>query len=174
MHDRIALRLAPQGDAVRLTGTVPPAHPINRYQTEFFLATWLRLARDTCAHEIAPRRGLLRPSAPARLDEHQRFFACPLLFERPVVGLLIANADLDRPMHGADPALTALLGRQLDKLLQSLPAGASISSRARALVEDDLPSGSASVERVARQLAMSVRTLSRRLEAAQRGAAVDQ
>ncbi len=83
MHDRIALRLAPEGEAVRLTGTVPPAHPISRYQAE----------------------------------------------------------------------------------LESLPADASVSSRARALVGDDLPSGNASVERVARQLGMSVRTPSRRLEA---------
>ncbi len=164
MHDRITLRLEPEGDAVRLTGTVPPAHPFNRYQAEFFLATWLRLVRDTCAAEIAPVEACFAHPAPARLDEHRRFFACPVFFEQPVVGLLIAKADLDRPMHGADPALTALLGRQLDKLLESLPADASVSSRARALIEDDLPSGSASVERVARQLAMSVRTLSRRLD----------
>ncbi len=165
MHDRVALRLAPEGGALRLTGTVPPAHPINRYQAEFFLATWLRLARETCSPDLVPVEARLAHSAPARVDEHRRFFACPVLFDQPDVGLLIAGADLDRTMHGADPALSALLGRQLDKLLESLPAQASVSSRARAVVRDDLPSGNASVDRVARQLAMSVRTLSRRLEA---------
>jgi AraC-like DNA-binding protein len=165
MHDRVALRLAPESDAVRLTGTVPPGHPVNRHQTEFFLATWLRLARDTCAPDIAPLEAHFAHAAPARLDEHRRFFACPLLFEQPLAGMLMARADLDRPMRGADPALTALLGRQLDKLLVSLPSDASVSARARLLVKDDLPSGSASIDRVARQLAMSVRTLSRRLDA---------
>ena len=165
MHDRIDLRLAPEGVGVRLTARVPPSHPVNRYQSEFFLATWLRLARDTCAPDIAPLDARFAHSAPARLDEHRRFFVCPLLFEQPVMGLLMARADLDRPMRGADLALTALLGRQLEKLLSSVPAGPSVCARVRLLVRDDLPSGSTSVDRVARQLAMSARTLSRRLEA---------
>ncbi|HXK08670.1 MAG TPA: AraC family transcriptional regulator [Vicinamibacteria bacterium] len=163
MHDRMTLRLAPEGAGVRLTGRVPEDHPANRYRTEFFLATWLRLARDTCDAGIAPLDASFAHPAPARPDEHRRFFACPVLFEQPVVGLRIARADLGRPMHGADPALAALLGRQLDKVLVSLPADPSVSSRARLLVKDDLPSGRVSVERVAGQLAMSVRTLSRRL-----------
>jgi AraC-like DNA-binding protein len=164
MHDRVTVRLAPEGDGVRLTGSVPPGHPINRHQAEFFLATWLRLARDTCDPGLRPLDVTFEHSAPARQDEHRRFFACPLRFEQPTIGLLIAKADLDRPMRGADPALAALLGRQLDKLLVSLPADPSVSARVRLLVKDDLPSGRVSVDRVARQLAMSVRSLSRRLE----------
>jgi len=164
MHDRVTIRLAPEGDGLRLTGTVPAAHPVNRYQTEYFLATWLRLARDTCDAGIAPLDASFAHAPPARLDEHRRFFACPLRFGQPVIGLLMAKTDLGRPMHGADPALAALLGRQLDKMLESLPADASVSARARLLVKDDLPSGSVSVDRVAGQLAMSVRTFSRRLE----------
>jgi AraC-like DNA-binding protein len=164
MHDRITIRLAPEGDGVRLTGAVPPGHPVNRYQTEFFLAIWLRLARDTCDPGLAPLDASFAHSPPVSLDEHRRFFACPLRFGWPVIGLLIARADLDRPMRGADLALAALLERQLDKLLVSLPEDSSVSARARLLVKDDLPSGSVSVDRVAGQLAMSVRTLSRRLE----------
>jgi AraC-like DNA-binding protein len=164
MHDRITIRLTPESDGVRLTGAVPPGHPVNRYQAEFFLATWLRLARDTCDPDVTPLDVSFAHAPPARLEEHQRFFGCPLRFGQPVIGLLIARADLERPMRGADPALAALLGRQLDKLLVSLPADPSVSARARLLVKDVLPSGSASIDRVARQLAMSVRTLSRRLE----------
>jgi AraC-like DNA-binding protein len=163
LHDRITIRLAPEGDGVRLTGSVPPGHPVNRYQTEFFLATWLRLARDTCDPDLAPLDTSFPHDPPARLEEHRRFFACPLLFGQPVIGLLIAKADLDRPMRGADPALATLLGRQLDKLLVNVAEDPSVSARARLLVKDDLPSGSVSIDRVAGQLAMSIRTLSRRL-----------
>ncbi len=165
MHDRFTLLLAPESDGARLTVTVPPAHPVTRYQVEFFHASLLRLARDTCDPDIAPLDASFAHPPPARLDEHRRFFACPLRFGQPVIGLLIARADLARPMRGADPALAALLGRQLDKLLVSLAADPSLSARARRLVKDDLPSGSVSIDRVAGQLAMSVRTLSRRLEA---------
>jgi AraC-like DNA-binding protein len=165
MHDRGTVSLVPEGDGVRLTASVPPGHPVHRQQIEFFFAIWLRLARDTCKPDLAPLDASFPHEPPARLDEHRRFFACPLRFGQPVMGLLMARGDLDRPMHGADPALAALLGRQLDKLLVSLPEDASVSARARVLVKDDLPSGSVSVDRVARQLAMSVRTLARRLEA---------
>ena len=164
MHDRVTVRLEPEGDGVWLTGTVPPAHPVNRYQTEFFFATWLRLARDTCRPDLAPLDASFAHAAPSRLDEHQRFFACPLFFDQPILGLLMAKADLGLPMRGADPTLAALVGRQLDKMLVSLPSHPPVSSRARLLVKDDLPSGRVSVDRVAGQLAMSVRTLSRRLE----------
>jgi AraC-like DNA-binding protein len=165
MHDHITIRLVPESDGARLTGSVPPSHPVNRHQTEFFVATWLRLARDTCNPGLTPLETTFEHPAPRRPDEHQRFFACPLRFEQPIIGLLIAKADLDRPMRGADPALAALLSRQLDKMLVSLPAAPSVSARVRLLVKDDLPSGRASVDRVARQMAMSVRSLSRRLEA---------
>ncbi len=164
MHDRVTIRLAPEGGGARLTGSVPPGHPVNRYQTEFFLATWLRLARDTCHSDMAPLDASFAHPPPARLDEHRRFFACPLRFEQPVIGLLIARADLARPMRGADVALAALLGRQLDKLLVGVREDPSVSARARLLVKDDLPSGRVSVDRVAGQLAMSVRTFARRLE----------
>jgi AraC-like DNA-binding protein len=164
MHDRITVRLVPEGGGVRLTGAVPPAHPVNRYQTEFFLATWLRLARDTCDPDLRPLDVCFADPPPASLDEHRRFFACPLRFEQPVIGLLMAREDLDRPMRGADAALAAVLSRQLDRLLVSLPTDPPVSTRARLLVKDDLPSGSVTVGRVAGQLGMSVRTLSRRLE----------
>ena len=164
MHERFALRLEPQGDGVRLAGTVPPGHPVSRYQAEFFFATWLRLARDAGQPGLAPLDASFAHPPPARLDEHRRFFTCPLRFDQPVVGLLIARADLDAPMREADPALAAILRRPLDKLLGTLAASPSVSARVRALVRDDLASGRVSIERAAGQLAMSVRTLSRRLE----------
>jgi AraC-like DNA-binding protein len=164
MHDRFTISLVPEGAGARLALAVPPRYPVTRYQVEFFHATLLRLARETCDPGLVPIDASFAHPPPASLDEHRRFFACPLRFDQPVISLLMARADLERPMRGADPALAALLGRQLDKLLESLPAGPSVSARARLLVKDDLPSGSVSVDRVAGQLAMSVRTLSRRLE----------
>jgi AraC-like DNA-binding protein len=117
----------PRGRRPRPSGAAfargrPPSHPVNRYPAEFFLATWLRLGRDTCAPDIAPLDARFFHAAPPRQDEHRRFFACPVLFEQPVVGLLMVRSDLERPMRGADPALASLLGRQLDKLLVGLRA----------------------------------------------------
>jgi len=165
VHDRVTLRLVTESDGAWLTGTLPPGDVVNRYQVESFAADLLRLARDTCDPGLAPREVSFAHPPPASLDEYTRFFACPVRFEQAVIGMLIAAADLDRPMHGADPALVALLGRQLDRLLEALPAAESVSARAALVVKDDLASASVSVERVARQMAMSVRTLARRLEA---------
>jgi AraC-like DNA-binding protein len=163
MHDRSALRLEPGIQGVRLAGTVTPGHLVSRHQTEFFFATWLRLARDAGVPGLAPLDASFSHPPPARLDEHQAFFRCPVRFDQPVDGLLMSRADLGRPMRGADPALAAILRRPLDELLVSLPATPTVSGRVRGLVEGDLASGSVSIERVAGQLAMSVRSLSRRL-----------
>ena len=164
-HDRIDLRLVPEGDGSRLTATVAETHVVNRYQAEFFCASLLRLARDTCDPVLVPVEVSFAHAAPASAAEHRRFFGCPVRFEQPVIGVLFADADLGRPMHGADPTLAALLGRQLDELVERLPLDESVSARARRVIEDDLASGNVSIDRVARQLAMSARTLARRLEA---------
>ncbi|HVO12711.1 MAG TPA: hypothetical protein VMX54_18340 [Vicinamibacteria bacterium] len=93
-----------------------------------------------------------------------------LLHERVTVRLVSESDDswltfdFGRPMHGAAPALAVLLGRRLDGLVEDLPLGESVSARVRHVIKDDLASASVSVERVARQLAMSARTLARRLE----------
>jgi len=167
VYDRLDLSLVPASgnDGARLTVTSPAIHQVNRYHIEFFMADLLRLARDTCDSGLVPLEVSFAHAAPASLDAHRRFFGCPVRFEQPVIGLLFANADLGRPMLGADPALAALLGRQLARLVERLPLAESVSARVREVIEDDLAAANVSIDRVARQLAMSVRTLGRRLDA---------
>jgi len=166
VYDRLTLSLVPvrESDGARLVVTSPAIHQVNRHQIEFFMADLLRLARDHCDSSLVPLEMSFTHAAPASLDEHRRFFGCPVLFEQPVIGLSFASADLCRPMHGADPALAVLLARQLDGLVEGLPRDESVSAQVRHVIEDDLASADFSVDRVARQLAMSVRTLARRLE----------
>ncbi len=92
---------------------------------------------------------------------YQRIFSCPIEFGSEYDGILVNSADLDRPNPRSEPAL-ALHARNL--------VGAMIDPGERSLVNEVeeallllMPSGRASIARVADCLGMNVRTLQRRL-----------
>jgi AraC-like DNA-binding protein len=102
------------------------------------------------------------PPPPAQNAVYQRIFACPIEFGSEYEGILVNSVDLDRLNPRSEPAL-ALHARKL--------VGAMIDPGERSLigeVEEALlllmPSGRASIGRVADSLGMNVRTLQRRLE----------
>jgi AraC-like DNA-binding protein len=72
--------------------------------------------------------------------------------------------DLDLPLYQADPGLRAILERHAEQLLDRVPRVALFSDRVRGLVAAELKDGAPTARALARKLAMSERTLRRRLE----------
>jgi AraC-like DNA-binding protein len=86
-----------------------------------------------------------------------------LRFDTDAGAVLFLAADLDLPLRYSDPKLHALLASHLR---ERTPASfqPSFIGRVRAKIRDELRSGSASIDGVARRLAMSRRSLARKLE----------
>ena len=70
-----------------------------------------------------------------------------------------------RPLPEADAALSAIVRRRLDQVLPGavLPTSASLSARVRRMLVEDLGQTTLTADSVAKALAMSRRTLTRRL-----------
>ena len=76
----------------------------------------------------------------------------------------IKAAALDLPHCAPDPSLLQILTNHADGLLRQLsPRPAGFAERARAAIAETLLTGGSGAEQIARRLAVSLRTLHRRL-----------
>jgi AraC-like DNA-binding protein len=103
---------------------------------------------------------LPRPADPAR---HEQFFACPVAWGAPELEVAFDAALLDLPLPKSDPRLAGYLCRRVDELVARLPAEKSFADRARRQIGALLAQGEARLVNVAKHLAVSERTLHRRL-----------
>jgi AraC-like DNA-binding protein len=127
------------------------------------LAIWVARARKAAGETWAPVRVELQTGAAGDL-EAERFFRAPVLCDRGASCLVFDAALLDVPLPSGDGALLARLAPIADEMLRAVDAGGRFSSRVRAALARSLEQGRSSVEDIARALAVSPRTLQRRLE----------
>lgn len=165
LSDRVAARMEVQGEGslllVRDTATTS-LHPA---RAEFALAVALKLARECAGQDITPVQVCFAHPAPAERDEYQRFFRIPVRFGAHANSMILSEQDAGRPMRGADAALSSVVRRRLEKLLAERDVHESrpLSGRVRQMMVEQLGNVTLVPDVVARSLAVSRRTLSRRL-----------
>ena len=90
-------------------------------------------------------------------------FGCPVRFEAGRNTLVFRSGDLDRPFITHNEELLKLVGAQLDSELQARNAGANVGEQVRHTLKHSLAGKRPTLQGVAQQLHLSVRTLQRRL-----------
>jgi AraC-like DNA-binding protein len=100
-----------------------------------------------------------------RAPYEQAFVGARLHFQQGERGFAFNAQHLDEPLRSTDPGLHAVLREHAERLLSELPRAEATTARAREVLMHELRSGQATATRVAKALAMSERTLARRLEA---------
>jgi AraC-like DNA-binding protein len=130
-----------------------------------WLASCVVIVRQLVGAEFAPVEALLPNPEPgsADRDAYRDLLRCPLRFGAPSAAFVVPRLELARTVENADPALADLIEPHLERAL----ADAGASSRAavpvrRALVAM-LGGQEPTLERVAKRLATTPRTLQRRL-----------
>lgn len=109
-------------------------------------------------------REIWLPHAPlGPLDEYRRVLGCPVHFERGCTGLAFDDATLDRPSRRSDAQLLRFLSSHADQVLAQLPSDTSLRGRVHRAVATRLRDGEPDIGAVARALALSERSLQRRL-----------
>jgi len=165
VSDRVAARVEAQGDALVLIVQDAGSSALHPGRAEFGLAVALKFARESTKAAITPIQVCFAHPAPDDCSEHQRFFRGPLRFGAGTNSLILNRADAARPMQAADEALSLVVRRRLDKALteREVHASAPLGERVRHLVVGQLGKAPLTPDAVARTLAVSRRTLSRRL-----------
>ncbi len=141
-----------------------PSRPstITRPYAEYVLAAvFLRTRIATNQRFPLTRVDFCHPR-PEDISEHERIFECPVRFDAHRCQLVIAREVWDSPRAG-DPTLFSILDTHARMLMEQLPSPRDIVERVRAAIEAEFRGGSPRLETIARRLAMSPRTLQRRL-----------
>ena len=140
-----------------LDATVVPPPSLGAMELAFII----HLARMGTRERIRPMKAAA-PSPPKSAGEFKRFLGVPVEQGKRVV-LWFSKADAELPFLTANESVWSAFEPQLRKRLAQLDDAATMSDRVRAALLEALPSGQASVVTVAERLAMSKRTLQRRL-----------
>jgi AraC-like DNA-binding protein len=153
------------GDREVTFGVEAPSRPalISRPYAEYTLAAVFLRTRIATNQRFALIRVDFSQPAPADVSEHRRIFECPVQFDAPACQLVLAREVWDTARSGTNPALFAVLDTHARMLLDQLPRPTETASRVRRAIEGELRGGNPRLESIAKQLAMSPRTLQRRL-----------
>lgn len=135
-----------------------PPHP---QTTELSLGVSLRILRLLFDAPYAPLSVHLPhgPLTPAR--DYLAYFGCRPYFAQPMAGFTFRAADLDRPLHRDDLAHQAVV-----RYLTGIAAPAvGMTPSVRTMARQLLPTGTVSLEVIARELGLHPKALHRRLAA---------
>ncbi len=143
-----------------------PACPsaVTRTYAEYTLAAVFLRTRVGTGQPYQLVRVEFNHPRPANVGEHERVFECPVRFGAETCQMVIARDAWDTPCAGSDPALFSVLDAHARMLLDQLPRAADIAGRVSEAIAGELRGGNPRLESVARRLAMSPRTLQRRLK----------
>jgi AraC-like DNA-binding protein len=128
------------------------------------LALLLRLVRMATREPIDAVHVMFpQLPAPEQIKAYKKFFgAAPQRGDR--AGIALSAMDANRSFLTANEAMWQVFEPDLRKRLGELDATASTAQRVRSALLELLPAGQSSIDAVARRLAVSKRTLQRRLE----------
>jgi AraC-like DNA-binding protein len=136
-------------------------HRVSRQGIEMAAAITLQTMREVSGGRTRPVRVCFVHERPHSLEVHRRVLGTAVDFSQPFNAVVYRGNDLDVPVPLADPVLGKSLKRWLD--VQLSPEDGDPLEDVRLIIRRLLPTGSCSVDQVARQLGMHRRTLNRRL-----------
>jgi AraC-like DNA-binding protein len=163
VSDALVVSLEAEGEATWLRLDVQPALRAFRPAVDARLAAVLAACREIAASPIAPLTVQLPYRRPADVKDYETFFAAPLEFGALTTALLLRNDDLARPVAVADTTLTGYLDRMAEQTLQALGNERTVRDRVRRVLWSELTEAVPPLDRVARALGVSARTLQRQL-----------
>jgi AraC-like DNA-binding protein len=127
------------------------------------LAFECNILRTLCGADWMPSEVCFAHREPADAGPYRRLFQCPLSFDTARNALVFSASWLERRLPTDDPALRALLQKQVDAL--EAEQGADLPAQVRSVLRMALLTRHAGAEQIAALFSMHPRTLARRLEA---------
>jgi AraC-like DNA-binding protein len=166
---RLKLTQKPEGIDLEVEFTGVPRHSL-RHNAEFGIAVILKALREVTRRNICPTRAAFAHARNSDLREFERFYLCPVEFGRAAhEGALsdlleFSNEALAIPLFTTDVKLLEALQPFCDMAAKErATANGTLRSAVENEVEKRLPRGRSEKPSVAKALALSARTLSRRL-----------
>jgi AraC-like DNA-binding protein len=136
----------------------------DRHQIEFWLVTMVRICRQVTNTRLALRHLRFRHRRDETPAEFRSFFGCDVEFGADSDEIIFPASVASLPIVGRDNYLNDLLRQYAEAALADRPKeSAALRSAVEKVLAQLLPHARANISNVAKQLAMSTRTLSRKL-----------
>lgn len=131
--------------------------------SELTLAGVCQQVRSFLGRNWSPLEVHFEHDRPSDSSALQRHFRAPILFSQPTNRLVFSTAEVDRRVRNEDQNLSVVLERHIADLLPVQETGAEILPRVRRLIGLHIGQGGVTINRLARELGISPRTLQREL-----------
>lgn len=143
-----------------------PGYPLSggRHSNEYFIAVLLAFGGALAEGAFVVNGVWFCHAAPAELGRHREIFGdTPIRFDEADNGFSIPRALADAPLRSADPALMQAIDAQAEQLLSKRRPAPEFINVVREAIGRALRNGPLSLSDAAHLLAMTPRTLQRRL-----------
>jgi AraC-like DNA-binding protein len=157
------LGLDASGDPVRIQVGLQDGSPETcAVHAEYLALLVLSVARWVSETDVVPERARFKHPSRGDPSEYERLLGCPVEFSAERSELLLSKETLARESRHASPRL-AEVHEELARRMLALSEDRSTAGRVRRELAGKLEGGAPSLSDVARHLAMSRRSLQRRL-----------
>lgn len=127
------------------------------------LACYISFSRWLVGGDLPLEAVHMRRVTPADTAPYEQFFGCPMHFRSDMNALVFKATKLELPVEGADRSAHHKLLHEAELHLVNVCASASVARRVRAMMIAQMQRGQVRLEILAQDLAMSPRTLQRKL-----------
>ncbi len=131
--------------------------------TQYTLGVTFGRFRRLCEGELVMTRVELAMPEPPNRARHERYFGCAIRYGADETAVYLPRASWDLKLSGREPGLQRVLARHARQLLESRPDPSDPLLEVRRAIREVLSDGDTAIDAVARRVAMSTRTLQRRL-----------
>ncbi len=132
---------------------------------ECSITTLIQVTRDIIGMPASPKRVEFINAAPIDPAPYESFYGCPILFDQTRSRVIFPKQWMSLPLKQSDQVLQQLLSQQVDSLLAQLPKEDPLIEAVRRQIANAGAGTEGHASQIASQLAMTERTLHRRLQA---------
>ena len=135
-----------------------------RQHNELSMTAAFNTLRMMVGSQWVPREVQFAHPAPDQISEHLRIFGTPVLFGYETNAFVVEPEFMNRQIPAADHRLYRIMKRYLDGIVSEMPPEDEVLTSVRKTIAELMPHGEPELPQVAKSLAMSPRTLQRRLK----------
>ena len=165
INSALAWEITDDGSAKRLAlthPTIPGRLP--RPYAEYAVAVTILHCRRASGFDWPLIEVCFAFDAPPSSDAHVRAFGCPARFGGARSEFVIERSTWDTPSRAPSTELLRTLEDHAARMVESLEAKSVVQAQVARLIMEELEGGDPSLPKIARRMALSPRTLQRRLE----------
>ena len=148
-----------------ITFTPPHAPQMSRHCYESTISSSVRMMRGLTGVHLSPLEVTFTASAPASTAEYERIFCCPVLFDQPENSYTIDMGIIYTPILLPNADLLKYFENYAQSFLAEMDSKDEYTRKVTEILLARLDDENLSIDSVAREMAVSVRTLQNRLEA---------